>query len=239
MSRRLRLYRRVHAAQSSHPHAVCLRPQSCQGPIRNEGAGHRRRRAATRPSLRIESRSLARPGVTPAGKPSTSRATANDRLCRRFWGRAGITRIIRPHPTCLSQHDAHRVADIGELQRVQAARHALVYKARRFLRAHQRANKSLGLPGAERRESPSIGWPTARCNEPARPPPLDSSGEPQLCKHIEEATLAVQLQGLRRELQRSRWIPWRRRRRPAIQAKIDELSAQRRRLRRQRPGGRL
>jgi hypothetical protein len=50
------------------------------------------------------------------------------------------------------------------------------------------------------------------------------------------AKLAVALRALRRQLRWARWIPWRRRRRPQLQAQIDELTRQRQRLRGRAPG---
>ena len=50
------------------------------------------------------------------------------------------------------------------------------------------------------------------------------------------AKLAVALRELRRQLRWARWIPWRRRRRPQLQARIDELTRQRQRLRSRAPG---
>jgi hypothetical protein len=50
------------------------------------------------------------------------------------------------------------------------------------------------------------------------------------------AALAVTLRELRRRLRRARWIPWRRRKRPQLQAEIDELTRQRQALRRKAPG---
>ena len=50
------------------------------------------------------------------------------------------------------------------------------------------------------------------------------------------AALAVALQQVRKQLRRARWIPWRRRRRPQLQAQIDELTRQRQRLRSKAPG---
>jgi hypothetical protein len=50
------------------------------------------------------------------------------------------------------------------------------------------------------------------------------------------AALAVALQRLRRKLRWARWIPWRRRARPRLQAQIEELTRQRQRLR-SKPAG--
>ena len=50
------------------------------------------------------------------------------------------------------------------------------------------------------------------------------------------AKLAVALRELRKQLRWARWIPWRRRKRPQLQAEIDELTRQRQRLGRRAPG---
>jgi hypothetical protein len=45
----------------------------------------------------------------------------------------------------------------------------------------------------------------------------------QLPVTAEAASLAVSIRQLRQQLKRARWIPWQRRRRPQLQAQIDEL----------------
>jgi hypothetical protein len=53
----------------------------------------------------------------------------------------------------------------------------------------------------------------------------------QLPVTAEAAALAVSIRHLRQRLRRARWIPWQRRRRPQLQAQIDELIQQWRTLR--------
>jgi hypothetical protein len=66
--------------------------------------------------------------------------------------------------------------------------------------------------------------------------PSDDTPESHRSIDADEATLALELQRLRRQLRRARWIPWRRRKRPQIGAAIDQLRARRRQLRADRGG---
>jgi hypothetical protein len=66
--------------------------------------------------------------------------------------------------------------------------------------------------------------------------PFEDMPDAQRPVDADAAKLAVRLQDLRRRLRRARWIPWRRRKRPHMQAEIDVLVAQRTQLRDRRKG---
>ena len=64
--------------------------------------------------------------------------------------------------------------------------------------------------------------------------PSDDTPETQWPVSKEAAALAVQIRDLRRQLRRWRWIPWRRRQRPQLHRRIDELVRRHSALRRSR-----
>jgi hypothetical protein len=69
--------------------------------------------------------------------------------------------------------------------------------------------------------------------------PRDDAPESQRPVTADAAALALRLRELRRSLWWARWIPWRRRKRAAIQSQISALVEKRQRLRRKDAGAGL
>jgi hypothetical protein len=97
--------------------------------------------------------------------------------------------------------------------------------------AQTRRNRKLGRWGRETaaREAPLDEVPSeavTRITMPAYDVPV---GERPV--DSDSARLALALRELRKQLRWARWIPWRRRKRPQLQAQIDKLTRQRQRLR--------
>ena len=103
------------------------------------------------------------------------------------------------------------------------------------------------MPGTRRnRKLARWGRETAARERPLDEVPADAVTRIVLPAHevpvgqrpvdADAAALAVTLVELRRRLRRARWIPWRRRTRPQLEAQIAELSRQRQRLRSRSPG---
>jgi hypothetical protein len=95
-----------------------------------------------------------------------------------------------------------------------------------------RRNRKLGRWRRETwaRERPLDEVPAAGLRRIELPPDLVASeNEPHF--DAEGAELAVALQELRKKLRRWRWIPWRRGKRPELEALIAELRRQRQQIR--------
>jgi hypothetical protein len=100
--------------------------------------------------------------------------------------------------------------------------------------AQTRRHRKQGRWGREtaRREAPLDEVPApgvTRISLPEHTVPAS-----QLPVTAESATLARTIEQLQRRLRRARWVPWQRRRRPELQAQIDELKRQWRAMRTQR-----